>query len=295
MEEIIDGVFIETGYEGVNVGAILVDDQLFCIDAPSYPRDARHWTTILGSLHRRPARYLLLTDSCGDRIINSRWLNTPIITHQQTADMLNDFKRRYPKEWLNSLAERNPDKGRSIKHSPIETPAISFSDELQIVTDSLTIYLRHQPGPTPASFWVHLRERNVLFTGDSFVVDTQPVLEQMLCGEWLASLTHLSLLSEALDFIIPGRGPLCTDFSALPLMDYLEKMRMTVQNHINAGKMRESLTDYVDDFVDVFPSDSLPVKWIRHQIVCGLDRLYQELILNEIKESPLFKNSGRNR
>jgi hypothetical protein len=36
MEEIAEGVFVETKYEGVNVGAIVTELGVVCVDAPSY-------------------------------------------------------------------------------------------------------------------------------------------------------------------------------------------------------------------------------------------------------------------
>ena len=43
MREIAENVFIETEYDGVNVGAVRTRRGIIAIDVPSYPRQARDW------------------------------------------------------------------------------------------------------------------------------------------------------------------------------------------------------------------------------------------------------------
>lgn len=288
MKEIVKGIVVETEYEGVNVGAIQVEDELFCIDSPSYPRDARRWTTFLGSDHAKPARFLILTDCNGDRMLNARWLNAPLVIHQRAAEQLSELKRRYPQDWINSLSIRNPAAGKELSSGPIEPVSMSYSAEMKIVADGMSIVLRHEPGPTSASSWIYIPERKILFTGDSIVVGTHPPLAEMNCGKWIDSLNRLIALSDSIDLIVPGRGPLCDASSANRILEYLLQIQTTVQEHIDAGKTRETLSVYADDFVDYFPIGSLPVEWIKGQIICGLDRVYQEIIIEEYLEAPVF-------
>jgi glyoxylase-like metal-dependent hydrolase (beta-lactamase superfamily II) len=288
MKEIVKGIFVETEFDGVNVGAIQVEDDLFYIDSPSYPRDARRWATFLGSIHSRPARYLILTDSHGDRVLNSRWLNAPIVMHQNGAEQINEIKRRYPQDWLSSLSARNPASRRELSSSPVERVSMSFSMEMRIITDGLTIVLRHEPGPTPASSWVFIPERKILFAGDSIVYETHPMLAQMNSGQWMDSLQRLSALADEIDVIVPGRGPVCDAHAATAVLEYLVEIRAAVQEHIDAGKSEESLGDYAEDLLDSFPIGTLPREWTKEQIVRGLERVYQELIVEDYMESTVI-------
>jgi cyclase len=291
MKEIVKGIFVETEFEGTNVGAIQVEKELFCIDSPSYPRDARRWTTFLGSIHLKPARFTILTDCNGDRLLNTRWLNAPLIMHQHAADQLSGLKRRYPQEWLNSLSKRNPAAGKELSSSPIDRVSLSFSTEMKIVADGLTIVLRHEPGPTPASSWIFIPERKILFSGDSVVVDTHPLVADMHIGQWIDSLHRLTALGDALDVIVPGRGPLCDASSVTPILEYLLHFRALVQEHLDAGNMQESLSDYTDELIEYFPLGSLPIEWIRDQIVRGLERVYQELKVEDYMDSTVLEQA----
>jgi cyclase len=291
MKELVKGIFVETDFEGANVGAIQVDQQLFCIDSPSYPRDARRWTTFLGSIHSKPTRFTILTDFNGDRLLNTQWLNAPLIMHQHAADQLGAIKRRYPKEWLSSLSMRNPAAGKELRSSPIDRASMSFSTEMKIITDGLTMVLRHEPGPTPASSWIFIPERKILFTGDSIVVGTHPLVADMHSGQWIDSLHRLTALGDALDLIVPGRGPLCDAFSVTPILEYLLHIRALVQEHIDADNMQESLSDYADDLIDFFPVGSLPIEWIRDQIVRGLESVYQELKVEDYVDSAVLEQA----
>jgi cyclase len=291
MKEIVKGIFVETDFEGANVGAIQVEKELFCIDSPSYPRDARRWTTFLGSIHSKPARFTILTDFNGDRLLNTRWLNAPLIMHQHAADQLGEIKRRYPQEWLNSLSVRNPAAGKELSSRPIDRVSMSFSKEMKIVADGLTIVLRHEPGPTPASIWIFIPERKILFTGDSIVTGTHPLVADMHSGQWIDSLHRLAALGDTVDVIVPGRGPLCDAHSLSPILEYLLHIRALVQGHLDAGKLQESLSDYADDLIDYFPVGSLPAKWIRDQIVRGLERVYQELKVEDYMDSTVLEQA----
>ncbi|MGB3716591.1 MAG: MBL fold metallo-hydrolase, partial [Candidatus Promineifilaceae bacterium] len=244
-----------------------------------------------GSIHSKPPRFIILTDCNGDRLLNTRWLNAPLVMHQHAADQLGELKRRYPQEWLNSLSARNPAAGKELSSSPIDRVSISFSTEMKIVADGLTIVLRHEPGPTPASSWILIPERKILFAGDSIVVGTHPLLADMHSGQWIDSLHRLTALGDAIDVIVPGRGPLCDARSATPILEYLLQIRALVQEHLDAGKMQESLLDYADDLIDYFPVGSLPVEWIKDQIVRGLERVYQELKVEDYMESIILEQA----
>ena len=132
MEEIADGIFAEFGYEGVNVGAIVTDSGIICIDAPTYPRDARDWVTQLDRLSAKPIKHLIVTDSNGDRLLNTRWINAPIVTHRWVAEKLTSYDKRYPQHLLDSLAQRNQFHGRELSPTPVDRPALSFSKDMKI-------------------------------------------------------------------------------------------------------------------------------------------------------------------
>ena len=206
MEEIADGIFVETEYEGVNVAAIITGEGVICIDVPSYPRDARDWVVQIERLHPRQIRCVILTDGNGDRHLNIRWLNAPIVAHQEVAEMLKGYDKRYPLPMIESLSKRNPQQAKDFASGPVDGVSISFTKDMSILSSNNGITLHHKPGPTKSSIWVEVPDDRILFTGDSIVNGTQPYLEEMEWQDWMNSLELLTDRQGQLDFVVPGRG-----------------------------------------------------------------------------------------
>lgn len=277
MEEIAPRVFVETEYAGVNVGVIVTSDGLICIDAPSYPRDARHWASQLARLSPASARFLILTDANGDRILNTRWLNARIIAQQAVADRVQGYEKRYPQALVESLTQRNPSGGRDLSTSPVDRPTFSFGHDLTLVKGELRIELLHLPGPMPGSTWVHVPDADVVFTGDSVVVDTFPILAEMSGAAWLESLELLLSNAPLASIVVPGRGPVSTPDAAQPMSSLLREMTKMIRESVRRSEPLEDLTDRVDGLLNRFPSGDLPYGWVRKQLKEGLESLHREL------------------
>lgn len=277
MEQIADGVYVETSYEGVNVGAIMAQDGPIAIDAPSYPRDARDWATRLHTLNRHPVQFVVLTDCHGDRILNTRWLNAPIIAHQATAERLNSYDKRYPQALLESLMARNPMGGRLLSNNPVERAAISFSHELHFFDDGCEIIFTAAPGPTPGNLWVYLPEAGILFAGDTVTVGRHPLLAEANSQQWLATLERLQQWPQEIKLIVSGRGPLCDISAVQPIRDYIEQMRQRIQQHCDENRPRSETSVYVAEFLSMFPIGKCPVEWVQRQIKLSLERMYDEI------------------
>jgi glyoxylase-like metal-dependent hydrolase (beta-lactamase superfamily II) len=277
MQQVANGIYVETGYEGVTVGAIVRENGIICIDAPTYPRDARHWAMRVRQLSPAPIQYVILTDHHGDRIMNTRWLDAPIISQQQAAEKLMGYDKRYPQPLLDSLLWRNPEQGRELSSAPVDKAAISFSRELSLVQNGLTLTIHHAPGPTSSNVWVILPEAGVLFSGDSVVMDCHPLLAEANSGRWLESLQELQQWIDAGYTIVPGRGRLCGPEAARCIAEYIARVRSCIENHYRQERPREELTNYVSDLLAMFPLDGLPRDWVQRQVRLGLDRVYDEI------------------
>jgi glyoxylase-like metal-dependent hydrolase (beta-lactamase superfamily II) len=278
MQEIASGVFIETAYEGVNVAAILTDEGLVAIDAPSYPRDAHDWVNRLNRLHGRGVRYLLLTDYHGDRILNTRWFGVPIIASQATAERLDDYDRRYPQSLLESLSQRNPLLGRELTSGPVDRAAISFAGDISLHNGRDLIRIRSRPGPSAGTAWVHWPEAGILFTGDSVVSGTHPPLSDLLLAPWLASLQALKGDRRESPLIVPGRGEPGGPELAQAMIAYLELMSAVVEQHIAAGGSRQELAGRAPEILDYFPTPEDGPEWYKREVVLGLQRVYDQLV-----------------
>mgnify|MGYP002713088177 CR=1 FL=1 len=279
MEELAPGIFAETDFVGVNVGAIATTKGIIAVDAPSFPRDARSWALTLHRMHHYAVHKTVLTDFHGDHILNTRWLNAPITTHQLTAERFYDYDKRFPGFLLESLSQRYPERGRELGNSPVERPTVSFTGKLTFFSGNNEIVLTAVPGPTPSNIWVHLPQANILFVGDTLMVDTHPLLTEGNSTQWIASLNKLEALAPNLLAIVPGRGPICDGAAIAPVRDYLSHMRETVQEHIDAGKTEEETAVYIPEFLAAFPTNDLPLNWLKRQIKSSLAQVYLELKL----------------
>ncbi|HZY43589.1 MAG TPA: MBL fold metallo-hydrolase, partial [Anaerolineae bacterium] len=74
MEKLSPHVYVESGYRGCTVGAIVTPEGVICIDTPLLPADARHWRGQLAQLTDKPIRYVIFTDGHRDRVIGQQWL-----------------------------------------------------------------------------------------------------------------------------------------------------------------------------------------------------------------------------
>jgi glyoxylase-like metal-dependent hydrolase (beta-lactamase superfamily II) len=277
MEELAENIYVETGYEGVNVGAIVTKAGIICIDAPSYPRDARHWVTRLSQLNPRPIKFVILTNAHGDRILNTRWLDAPIIAHDKAAEKLSNYDKRYPQQLLDSLGQRNFMAGKELVNGPVDRAAVSFNRSLTIIADDYHINLSHNPGPSSGNAWAYIPEAGILFTGDSVAVDTPPLIADICCAEWLRSLTE-TIGRFDVQTLVPGRGRVSYPEAALrPMVDYLTFIEENVRRIVIEDRRRESIVNLEEKLLAMFPPNNLPLEWLQRQIRAGLERVYNEI------------------
>lgn len=279
MEQITPNTFINTNYDGINVGALLTSHGTIAIDVPSYPRDARDWAMQLHHLDKDPLQHLVLTDYHGDRILNARWLNAPIICHQVTSDKLFSYDKRFPQSLLESLNSRNSEKGRDLSNSPVEKPAISFSENLHLKRGNCHIDLLSAPGPNSGNIWVYLPNEHVLFTGDSLVVDRHPFLHEANSKAWLETLDRLAKMAPKLTAIVPGRGRVATLHDIEPMQNYIQLIRQRINEHLEKELTREETAVYIPELLSMFPIHHLPTDWVKRQIKQSLARVYDEIQL----------------
>lgn len=279
MERIAENIYVETTYEGVNVGAIITTQGIIAIDTPTYPRQARDWAMRLQSMAARPVIYTILTDYHSDRILNTRWLNAPVIAHQVTADKLVCYDKRYPANLLENMAARNPYRSRELASSVVEKAAISFTQSLHLHKGGVHIVLLAAPGPTAGNLWVYLPEKGILFTGDTFNHGQHPLLLEPISSQWLATLERLDTWPESLRTIVPGRGVVQTETNVSAVSGYLERMQLCMKGHVEGGQLRDETAVHVPEFLAMFPVDNLPIEWLRQQIRISLDHVYDEIQL----------------
>ena len=205
MQRIEDGIFFEDSYLGVTLGALVFPHGVIMIDAPLRTEDARSWRSTLINQRGGPNRLLVNMDDHPDRTLGARAIECTIVAHQNTAEVF----RNHPSIF----------KGHSIETGAVwETyneaiglrwahPDIVFSESVSLHWGGPDVILQHRPGPTPGSIWVEIPDANVVYIGDTVLMDQPPFLESADLDKWIESLDLLSSKYRK-HIIVSGRGGL---------------------------------------------------------------------------------------
>jgi glyoxylase-like metal-dependent hydrolase (beta-lactamase superfamily II) len=280
MEKIAPTVYIETGYPGVNVGAIATEKGVVCIDAPTRPRDAEDWLEAIHSTIGEPIQYLILTDYQGDRALCGAMFHSCGIAQEETRDVLQTYAARFPAPVLESIALRYGMNRKDMNGATVIHPQISFCEQSTLQLGSHRIDLIHAPGATPGTLWVLENQDRVLFVGDTLVVGQHPPLAEARTLSWLSALSHLQHIDTEAEIIVPGRGPLPNGQTIEALASFIQTARGEVRALYRAGRPRAETSGLVPDFLDFFappdPRTDGTIEWLQKQLKAGLDHLYDE-------------------
>ena len=200
MEEIISGVFIETGFVGVTLGAIVRDRHVLLVDSPIKAEDVRSWRSSIMNLSNGNSRLLVNLDGHVDRTIGTKAMDCVVIAHDKTTQM---FRNR-----PTSVKPQEPETGSESERcgnlGPIRwaLPEITFTDSLRLEWDEHPIILEYHPGSSPGAIWVVLPVEKVMFIGDAVIPDQPPFLAQADLNLWQESLKLI--LEKYKNYIVIG-------------------------------------------------------------------------------------------
>jgi glyoxylase-like metal-dependent hydrolase (beta-lactamase superfamily II) len=275
MQQLAEGIYVETGYDGVNVGGVVTRRSIVCLDFPSYPRDARHWAMRLRQISPAPVQFLVLLDGSGDRVLNTRWVNARLVTQRSTGERISSFEKRYPQAMVESLVERNPQAGKELTSTPVQRCDFTFSVHMSLFRDGKEIRLYHAPGPDEGSAWAYLPETGILFTGDLVTNGAPPPLNAANFDAWLRSLQQMRDVLPDVRTVVPGRGEIGDAALIDAMITYVARFPALAREQVEAGT-REAQANHVADLLNVFPNADVPLGWARQQVRLGLDRAFRE-------------------
>lgn len=281
MRELAPGVFVETGYRLVNVGAILTGSGFVLIDTPPYPEDAHRWREQLIAIANKPILAIVNTDGHRDRILGNAWFGNPlIVAHEETIAALNSLPHNFIDTSIDALTHFAFERS-SFANAHLCVPNVGFTQRMQLRFGGRTIPLLAKPGPTTGSLWVHLPEERILFAGDSVIVNQHPYLSSPCTKQWLENLTILRRSRFQAEYIVPGRGPLVNKSATEPISNYLRLARRRVHSLYRAGRPRADTSTLVPELLDLFPYDHLHLDELQRRVKNGLDRVYEEFKLSD--------------
>ncbi len=281
MQELAPGIYVETGFKRITVGAILTDEGFVLIDTPPYPDDAQRWRQTLSDLSDGPILAIVNTDCHRDRVLGNYWFNSRVIVaHDDSIAQMRNLPSAFVDSAVDALTVTPPERN-SFAGIQLHIPSIGFSQKMQLRYGTWTIPLLAMPGPASGSIWVHLPEQRILFAGDSIVVDQHPYVASCSTKTWLDNLTALRRARFPADVIVPGRGPVVDKSATEPISNYLRLARRRVQSLYRAGRPRADTSTLVPELLEVFPYQEIDLERIQRRIKGGLDRIYEEFKLTE--------------
>jgi glyoxylase-like metal-dependent hydrolase (beta-lactamase superfamily II) len=278
MKKIAPDIYVSTKYPGVNVGFIDMPAGIIAVDVPTLPGDARAWRQQILDTGGGPILYTVVTDAHPDRLLSAGLLGAPTVAargvYEYAAGYTDGFWRSVVDRWQ----RRHPEAADDLAEVKPTLPEIMFTSHVRLYKGGKELTVEKIEGSTPGSAWIHLPAQDVLFTGDTLVVDNHPFLNAAPDTKaWLNTLTALRRLRFSKTTIVPGRGPLCDQSDTRPLSDYIALARRRARSLRRSEEERVDVTPVVAEMLPLFPFPEDERELIQRRIKAGIDRVYEDL------------------
>lgn len=284
MKEIAPGVFIETEYSLVTVGAILTGEGWVCIDTPLYPRDARSWRAALQALSDLPVRYVINTDHHRDRILGNTWFDAPVVTQAICAEFIASLKTVFISQTAEELSA-NDTELFEIASLKIVPPQISYTDTMTLYCGGRAITLSHRPSATAGNTWVTLAAEKLIFAGDAIVTTQHPYVVDGCSEPWLKSLRILRLDRYDDWTVVSGREGIVPIAATGQLSEYLRVARRRINSLLHANHPRSELTALIAEFLPFFPYPPERRDEVQRRIKTMLEAVYEEMRASQAEDA----------
>lgn len=281
MEKIAPHVYVESGYRGCTVGAIMTPTGIICVDTPMLPADARHWREQLKHLTDKPVRYVIFTDGHRDRILGQQWLGGLVVAHEQTYEKMHSSSDAFRQQVVDFMLHHGaPQAAEEISHTlQLALPEITIADggTLTLHLNKPRVIVRPVGGATPGSLWVELPDQGVAFVGDLVTLNTHPFMSEANTLLWLKRLTELRSAKYFAKKIVPGRGGVYHKEDAQKISTYLLDMRSRLQKLMTQHRGKIDSGELMPLFFDRFPVPHGENERVQRRIRTGLERVHEEL------------------
>lgn len=284
MREIAPGVFIETNYSLVTVGAILTSEGWVCIDTPPYPRDARSWRVALQSLSDRPICYVISTDHHRDHILGNIWFDAPVVTHAASAEVVSNLKNVFLSQTAEELSTSDTELVE-IASLKIVPPQISYAHTLTLHCGDRMITLNHRPSATAGNTWVTLAAEKTIFAGDAIVTTQHPYITDGCSAPWLKSLRILRLDRYDGWTVVSGREGVIPIADTSQLSEYLRVARRRINSLLRTNHSRSDLATLIPEFLPFFPYAPERRDEIQRRIKTMLEAIYEEMRISQEEDA----------
>jgi glyoxylase-like metal-dependent hydrolase (beta-lactamase superfamily II) len=276
MQKLAKDIYVESGFAGVTVGAVVTAEGIVCIDAPTHAADARRWRLKLAQLSEAPIQFVINLDHHRDRVVGSQWFEAPVIAHEATSDRL----RQLPELFKGGPSEGGADADLAPDLAGVRfvVPLLSLSERVELAVGGHALHLVRRPGSAPGAIWVELPAEKIVFTGDALTLNAPPPMQEVDLDAWLDSLAELRKARFPAQVIVPGRGG-PTDKKAVPAMqEFIRQARRKLQSLARTRKPRTEVGPLADDLIERFHVTHALREHYTRRLRAGLEHLYDQMI-----------------
>ena len=281
MDKLTPQVFVEPGYRGCTVGAIVTPIGIVCVDTPLLPADARRWRARLAELSNQPIVYTIYTDGHRDRVLGQQWLGGQVVAHEATWEKLRSYGDAMRQQVIEFLMHHGaPESAEELsRHLQLGLPQLTVSSggTLTLHLGKPKIVVRPVGGATPGSLWVELPDQDVVFAGDVVTQNTHPFMSEANTTIWLERLAKLRETNYFATKIVPGRGGGYKRADTQKTVNYLANMRTRVRQIMTERRGKFDASELLPEFLDRFPIPDDEHERVQRRIRAGLERVYEEL------------------
>ncbi len=281
MDKLTSQVFVESGYRGCTVGAIVTPIGIVCVDTPLLPADARRWRQRLAELFNQPIAYTIYTDGHRDRVLGQQWLGGMVVAHEATWEKLRSYGDAMRQQVIEFLLHHGaPDASEELSRSlQLGLPQLTLSNggTLTLHLGKPRIVVRPVGGATPGSLWVELPDQGVVFAGDVVTQSTHPFMSEATTAIWLERLAELRSADYFATKIVPGRGGGYKRADTQAVTDYLTEMRTRVRQLLTERRGKFDAAELLPEFLDWFTIPDDEHERVQRRIRTGLEKVAEEL------------------
>jgi glyoxylase-like metal-dependent hydrolase (beta-lactamase superfamily II) len=279
MQTIVDNIYYEDSYAGVNLGAVTLPRGTLLIDAPLRVEDARTWKAALLTQSQGTHRLLVVLDGHVDRTISSGVIKYPIVAHEKTAQFIKNrgatFKGRKVK--IGADWEHYPD----VKGTGWQVPSITFSKQLEFHWGETMIRIEHHPGPTPGASWIHIPSEKILFVGDAVTPNQPPFLARADLEVWHQTLNELASRRFYEYTILTGRGGTINAEIVREQRKFLKSVRGRLNTMLKNNAEPHETEEMIPALLEKIDYPPEMEAFYTRRLRYGLEQYYRQQLLEE--------------
>lgn len=275
MKEIGRGIYVETRFEGGNVGAVTTARGALLVNAPLLPNEAREWQLALRQAGIHTLYGIVNTDYLPEHSLGNYWFR-PVRTfgHEAALKFIAKSEATVLEELSARYREVYPSLAQEILAMRFIAPEVAVEDRLALYFEDRTAEILLLEGHTPGSLGLYLPQDRILFAGDNVTNNEHPALAQADSLAWLKTLERIEALE--VDLIVPGKGEPCGKEAIRPLRTYIEEMRSRITELFQKGVSRRECVERVNLF-EFFPVPPAQEALYKRRYRESIERVYTEV------------------